>query len=135
MNDMRRVAMALIILTVAVVFANGAEAVKTGWFAEEEAVEKNPFTSDPNAATEGKKIYSKHCAKCHGADGKGGGASSESMQIELPDFTDGATTGRMPDGGLFWKIRSGQFEMPPFQVVLKDDEIWKVVTYIRTLAK
>ncbi len=120
----------------ALMFANSVEALHTGWTADEGAEKlKNPFASDAGAVAEGKKIYEENCAKCHGAEGKGKGASSMSLQIELPDFSDKDMSHAETDGEWFWKIRTGQFEMPPFQLKIKDDEVWKVITYIRTLAK
>ncbi len=116
-------------------FVNSAEAIHTGWFAPDWASElKNKFTGKSDAA-EGKKIYKKNCAKCHGTSGRGGGPSAGSLQIELPDFSNKEIAAQESDGEWFWKIRTGLFEMPPFQVILSDDDIWKVTTYVRTLAQ
>lgn len=35
----------------------------------------------------GEDEYMKHCAVCHGADGKGGGPLAKSMTIDVPDLT------------------------------------------------
>ena len=80
-------------------------------------------------------MNTKACATCHGISGRGGGASAGSLQIELPDFSNKEIAAQETDGEWFWKIRTGLFEMPPFQVILSDDDIWKVTTYVRTLAQ
>ena len=116
-------------------FVGGAQAIHTGWFAPDWASEqKNKFAGKSDAAAAGKKMYNENCAKCHGTSGSGGGASAGSLQIELPDFTNKEVTAEESDGEWFWKIRTGQFEMPPFQVIMSDDDIWKVITHLRTLA-
>ncbi|VAX25126.1 hypothetical protein MNBD_NITROSPINAE02-1681 [hydrothermal vent metagenome] len=121
---------------IAIAFTISAEAIHTGWFAPENTKTlKNPFASNALAVTEGQAIYLEHCNKCHGIKGKGKGVSAGSLQIELPDFTDKEITMEETDGEWFWKIRSGQFEMPPFQLALTDEQIWKALVYIRTMAK
>lgn len=120
----------------AIVMVKSAEAMHTGWFAADYADEiKLPIPANSSNMEEGKKIFAENCAKCHGKSGKGDGWSSASMQVELPDLSDKAALDAESDGALFWKIRTGQFEMPPFQLVLKDEEIWKTVVYLRSLAK
>lgn len=118
-------------------FAGGAQAIHTGWFAPDGSDKiKNSYAGKADAAAEGEKIYKKNCIKCHGENGKPGeGPSAGSLQIELPDFASKEVTAEETDGEWFWKIRTGQFEMPPFQIILSDDEIWKVIVHLRTLAK
>ncbi len=128
------------VVTVAVLtlftFAGGAEAIHTGWFAPDWASElKNKFAGKSDAAEAGMKTDYENCAKCHGTSGRGGGPSAGSLQIELPDFSNKEVAAQESDGEWFWKIRTGQFEMPPFQVILSDDDIWKVITHLRTLAQ
>lgn len=133
---MKNVMIAVVFALFALTLITNAEAVHTGWFAPDEVVnEKNPLLGAKGALAEGKKIYADNCAKCHGASGKGDGASSGSLQIELPDFSNKEITTEETDAAWFWKIKVGQFEMPPYQLTLKDDQVWKAIIYVRSLAK
>jgi len=73
----------------------------------------------------GRKLYSSHCALCHGAGGQATmpGAPNFARQegILKPDFTLLAT------------IRSGRNAMPAFQGILTDRDIMDVIAYIRTM--
>lgn len=133
---MKNITIAAVLALFAFLMVTDAEAVHNGWFAPDEVTDqKNPFVSDKGALAAGKKVYDEHCAKCHGATGKADGASAGSLQIELPDFSDKEVTAEETDAAWFWKIRVGQFEMPPFQLILKDGQVWKAIIYIRSLAK
>ncbi len=106
------------------------------WTAPPEfAARKNPFAGAPEALREGGAVYKKRCAVCHGPRGDGEGVSALSLSVPPGDFTDGRHMRHMTDGALFWKILVGRREMPPHQLVLKDEEIWKAVLYIRTFAR
>ena len=87
----------------------------------------------------GKELYRKACATCHGADGKGAPATLLGFDIPLPDFTDCSFATREPDadwlavahqGG---PIRGFAREMPAFGDALTQDELQKILGYIRTL--
>ncbi len=72
---------------------------------------------------EGKALYLKMCAACHGDDGRGGGWGG-------PDLTPAVL--RRSDGHLFAIIRAG---IPGTGMrgttTLTDDEIWAIVAYLR----
>ena len=38
------------------------------------------------------------------------------------------------DGEMMWKIKVGKKPMPSFADKLKDEEVWQVVAFVRTLA-
>jgi mono/diheme cytochrome c family protein len=94
----------------------------------------------------GKPVYDRHCASCHGAKLEG-----------QPNWQDKLPTGRMPapphdvsghtwhhpDAVLFGITRQGlvpgkyappgyQSDMPGFGGVLTDEEIWSVLAYIKS---
>jgi putative heme-binding domain-containing protein len=91
---------------------------------EKEIPEKNPFDSAADAAA-GRQYFMGHCALCHGPEGEGG------RGINL-------TTGRYRMGGsdreLFRTIEKGipESEMPGSD--LSENEIWRIVAFVRRLA-
>lgn len=116
--------------------AGAQERFYYGWTPPPEyAKQKNPLPSSPKILRAGERIYLKRCATCHGTKGDGEGISTLSLSTPPSDFTDKRRMDRMSDGALFWKILVGRKEMPPYQLLLKDEEIWKVVALIRHFSK
>ena len=79
-----------------------------------------------NANSEdGKEIYQRECAHCHGANGR-------PTVPDAPDFSRGesliATDSRLLD-----RISRGNRAMPGYENILTDREILAVITYLRTL--
>lgn len=97
---------------------------------------KNPVAATPESIAAGKQIYQRSCASCHGVTGQGGPGNdlipaAPSLVAEKLDH--GST-----DGAIFSNVKNGvapDFNMIPFKDTLKDDDIWNVVNYIRSLAK
>src|SRR5438093_6910455 len=87
---------------------------------------KNPFQGNADAIRAGMGIFRARCADCHGVDARG---------IRSPDLTQVWASGRT-DEGLFKTLRNGvpNTEMPAVGPRTSDDEIWKVLAYLRTLA-
>jgi len=85
--------------------------------------ETNPFTSDADVQ-QGAALFQTHCSYCHGSFGEGGRGA---------DLTAGIYRrgGRDPD--LYTSIRYGipGSEMGPVRVT--DDEVWKLVAYVKGL--
>lgn len=86
----------------------------------------NPLTINPKNIAAGKNIYFHSCVACHGAnaDGKGLIASASFLTSEFQGQTDGT---------IYHKIITGRNAMPSFRSVLKDEEIWSVINYLRIL--
>lgn len=80
----------------------------------------------------GESLYNTYCATCHGKDGFGGTAPGMAFEIQPANFHE-RTVIDEKDGALFWKIKEGRGQMPPFGGSLKDNQIWEIVTYIRHL--
>ncbi|MBF0380829.1 MAG: cytochrome c [Magnetococcales bacterium] len=85
------------------------------------------------------KIYKRKCKKCHGTEGDGQGSAA--ADIEKPKPTSFIEPGYMEgkqDGQLFWITRDGspKTEMNAFgpgsEVNLSEDEIWRVITFMRS---
>jgi len=72
----------------------------------------------------GKALYQTHCEQCHGQNGR-------PVMPGAPDFTrgDGLFQG---DPSLLESIRSSRVIMHGFDGFLQDEEIFDIITYIRT---
>lgn len=73
----------------------------------------------------GQRIYNTHCSVCHGLNGV-------PVIQQAPSF---ATKERLmqPDMLLIQSVKSGKTVMPPFNGILKDDEILDALHYARML--
>ncbi|OGW13654.1 MAG: hypothetical protein A2W77_05920 [Nitrospinae bacterium RIFCSPLOWO2_12_39_16] len=87
-------------------------------------------------AENGKKIYDKKCASCHGKDGKGNSAMVKMLKVDasLLDLLDKATLDKS-DEELISIISKGMNKMPAYGKELKDEEIKGIITHIRSLSK
>jgi len=97
---------------------------------------KNPVASTPDSINDGKRHYQRLCASCHGANAEGGAGND--LIPAAPDLTDNEWKHGATDGEIFAAIKNGippDLNMIPFGDQLKDQEIWNVVNYLRSLAK
>jgi len=97
---------------------------------------KNPIASSPESIAAGKQVYTRTCAPCHGTSGEGGPGND--LIPAAPDLTDAMWDHGSSDGEIFTSIKNGiapDFNMTPFKDRLKDDDIWNVVIYLRSIAK
>jgi mono/diheme cytochrome c family protein len=90
----------------------------------------------------GRKIYEEQqCGACHGAKGKGDGASAKSLRdsegrpIPVRDFTTGLFRGGQRPIDLYYRFTTGMdgSPMPSFGDLLDDAERWALVDYIMSL--
>jgi mono/diheme cytochrome c family protein len=99
----------------------------------------NPLADGANVAA-GRRLYEKDaapsCQMCHGIKGDGMGPLAEQFDPRPRNFACKATVNGIPDGQLFWIIRNGSpgTSMPDFRA-LSDEQIWRLVLYLRALAK
>ena len=89
--------------------------------------------------TRGREIYLARCVACHGNDGRGDGPLAANL-IGPPvgNLTDKEWKHGSTDGEIFNTIKNGvapDFNMGAFADQLKDEDIWRVVLYVRSLAK
>lgn len=73
----------------------------------------------------GARLFSSHCAGCHGADGR-------SLNPAAPNLIGGAKS-LQPDMSMMMRIKTGKGQCPPFLGLLKDKDILDVVAHLRTL--
>lgn len=97
----------------------------------------NPLPSTKQTVEAGRKLFEQNCAQCHGVTGVGDGPAGANLS---PPPANVAAASKMPmasDGYLFWTITEGGVPvgsaMPPFGGTLKEEEIWKIITYLRVL--
>ena len=95
---------------------------------------KNPIKGNEASLTNGKKIYTQYCVTCHGEKGKGDGIAAPGLPRPPADHTS-AFVQKQTDGALYWIITIGNNPMPSYKKTLSSVDRWRVINYIRTLAK
>lgn len=94
---------------------------------------KNPEADNAETIEAGKKLYARHCASCHGPNGKGDGGMALSGG-EPSDLTDDKWDFGSTDGEIFVAIRDGvSSDMLAYKEKLNEKQIWQIVTFIRSL--
>ncbi len=88
--------------------------------------QENPLAGRPAAILAGKRLYEQTCQSCHGGEGRGGRG---------PTLATGVFRHGSEDSQLFRTIRRGLAGtgMPPFSR-LSADQVWQLVSYIRSLS-
>jgi mono/diheme cytochrome c family protein len=84
----------------------------------------NPFGESPDAVAAGRKLFLRHCAACHGDDGKGGrrGPSLDSRRMR-----------QASPGALFWFLTNGRLAagMPEWSR-LPAARRWQIIAYLQS---
>ena len=82
----------------------------------------------------GKALYVKHCAVCHGAEGKGDGYTQ--FDPPVADLTS-PDIQKKSDAELWRSVHEGvsNTAMGTWKLVLSDEEIAMVLAYVRSLAR
>ncbi len=104
----------------------------------------NPFAGRPDAVNRGMALFGNNCAQCHGDHGEG-------MAGAVPSLIDDeflAVKGDVPDGTYFGLISCGSDAkkkigrpgdpgggMTAFGGQLSDDDIWSIISWIRSQQK
>jgi mono/diheme cytochrome c family protein len=90
----------------------------------------------PQALEAGKELYEKHCADCHGRKGEGHEPAAPPLAgnraVTMPSAVNAI---RMILFGGYSPATDGNprpFGMPPYSLVLSDEEIAEVLDYVRT---
>jgi mono/diheme cytochrome c family protein len=79
------------------------------------------------------QLYSKHCASCHGKDGRA--QTFKAKFNHARDLTDPRWQDEVSDERLFNSIMNGKKKMPSFRKKLSEAEINSLIAYVRTLAR
>ena len=99
------------------------------------AKRENPVKPTEESLARGKKQYGYDCAMCHGKNGDGKGDVAADMKLAMNDETNPSVLKDRTDGELFYIIQKGKDRMPPEGARVKDETIWDMVNYVRSLAK
>lgn len=97
--------------------------------------DKNPFPATAENIDEGKQAFTQYCSVCHGLDGQNTGVPfADTVSPPVPSLASSQVQS-YSDGQLKWIIQNGikPSGMPPAQGMFSDDDIWKMVLYIRHL--
>ena len=94
----------------------------------------DPIPYSKESVARGKIVYLQNCQDCHGEDGKAqGSAIAVAPDLTRPEVWKYGQT----DDQIFSNIRNGAGDnMPPFGPLgpgLKDNQIWDLVNFIRSI--
>jgi mono/diheme cytochrome c family protein len=92
---------------------------------------KNPKKADPAGINIAKAEWNKSCKSCHGIKGLGDGPKAKTLKTEPGDFSK--IIKAQADGEIFYKTKIGRGDMPKFEGKIKDDDIWLLVNYMKTM--
>jgi mono/diheme cytochrome c family protein len=96
---------------------------------------KNPAPDNDASVKEGAEHFQHHCQVCHGLDGHATGVPfATMMDPPVPDLAE-KDIQEYTDGQLKWIIENGiaPSGMPGWKGMLDDDEMWKLVRFMRHL--
>ena len=79
------------------------------------------------------QIYAKHCASCHGKDGRA--RTFKAKFNHARDLTDPLWQDEVSDERLFNSIMNGKKKMPAYRKKLSESQVNSLIAYVRTLAR
>jgi mono/diheme cytochrome c family protein len=99
---------------------------------------KTPIAgTDPD---QGAHWFSFYCVHCHGWSGKGDGPTAATLDPRPRNLTNGKYANYLSNVDLFAVIKGGgkarnlSEAMPPWGNILQDQDIWNIVSFLRTVA-
>jgi len=87
----------------------------------------------PGKTKEAKKLFKQRCVKCHGSDGTGN--TTRGQIVGATNLTDPEWQQRVDDKRLVNSITHGRGQMPAFGEKLSDEQIYLLMSYVRTFRK
>jgi mono/diheme cytochrome c family protein len=93
-----------------------------------------PVASSDAAIVAGAKLYTQHCAMCHGAAENKPTVLAKGLYIEPPQFAKHGVDDD-PEGETYWKIEHGiRFTaMPSYKGNLSEEQIWQIAYFLKNL--
>ncbi len=100
------------------------------WEVPAEAKDKISFHMfNEDMVNEGRMLYESSCASCHGTPTE----ANYALMVPSPGDPAGERFQKQTDGALFYKIKTGRDQMPKYEDVFSEDEIWNIIAYFRSL--
>ncbi|CAM3698076.1 c-type cytochrome [Pontibacter korlensis] len=94
---------------------------------------KNPLAYNEENLAQGKVLYTRFCAPCHGEQGDGQGLVGQKFK-GVPSYSVGRVA-ELPAGHIFHVITYGRGRMMPHGSQVDPTERWKIVMYVQQLQK
>ncbi len=93
--------------------------------------QENPFKPTPENLTSGAQTYEMHCALCHGGAAQRISVMRTKFNPPVPQIINRIPGD--PDANLWWVTKHGirMTGMPSWDRVLSDDDIWKVILFVK----
>ncbi len=93
-----------------------------------------PFPSSDAAIVAGAKLYTQHCAMCHGSAVGDKTILAKGLYIVPPQFVKHGVDDD-PEGETYWKIEHGiRFTaMPSYKGNLTEEQIWQIAYFLKNL--
>jgi len=91
------------------------------------------LAASPVAFGDAAEIYTKNCASCHGADGKG--QTTMGKKFKLKDYTDAKVQASFTDKEATTAILDGKDKMKGFKGKITDADVATLVKHIRAFKK
>jgi mono/diheme cytochrome c family protein len=101
------------------------------------ASKTNPVAGNADAIAKGKEQYTALCQACHGATGQGDGPAGASLTPKPANLKN--TAAEASDAYIYWRIAEGgamdpfKSSMPAHKATMKEEQIWQVVSYVKSL--
>jgi mono/diheme cytochrome c family protein len=105
---------------------------------------KNPYNpSQEDKVAQGKELFQSYsCSGCHGGTGGGGMCPPVNGDVWFYGLSDDALFRLVTLGSVgmqqagFERLGGPGLQMPPFGAIIKsDDELWKILTWVRSVYK
>ena len=101
---------------------------------------RNPLMMDQKVLDEGKVLYTRFCAHCHGKKGLGKGSIQNAIYGAVPSYADETPNRRgnrsmsqLSEGHIYHTIMYGLNAMGPHSSLIREQDRWKIVAYVQTL--
>lgn len=101
---------------------------------------KNPYKPTDKILKEGQVLYTSFCAHCHGAKGDGAGSIVNPIYGGVPSYASDVPNRRgnramkdLKGGHIYHTIMYGLNAMGPHATLIREEDRWKIVSYVQTL--